>query len=157
MITAQGKFVRLDVQTKQAAPVPFTAHVAQRVTRPLRFAQKVAPDRDTTKLLRWARRNGDRVVYNALGKIYVKEAAGEPRRLLNTNYLEYSPSFSRDGRKVAFVTWSDAEKGAVWIADGDGSNARKITTVPDQYANPVFSPDGESVAYLKGRGTVFHE
>ena len=157
VITAQGKFVRVDVQTKQAAPIPFTAHVAQRVTKPLRFPQKVAPLRDTTKLLRWAKRNGSSILYNALGKIYVKEGAGEPRRLFNTNYLEYSPNFSPDGRKITYVTWSDAEKGAVWIADANGSNARKITSMPDQYANPVFSPDGERVAYLKGRGTIFHE
>ena len=157
VITAQGKFVRVDVHTRQATPIPFTAHVAQRVTEPLRFQQKVAPARDTTKLLRWAKRNGNRIIYNALGKIYVKEGAKEPRRLFNTNYLEYSPSFSPDGRKITYVTWSDAEKGAVWIADADGSNPRKITDTPDQYANPVFSRDGKTVAYLKGRGTVFQE
>ena len=87
----------------------------------------------------------------------MKDDAGEPRRLSTQNYLEYSPNFSPDGRKITYVTWSDAEKGAVWIADSDGSNARKITSVPDQYANPVFSPDNERVAYLKGRGTIFHE
>lgn len=157
VITAHGKFVRIDVETKQATPIPFTAHVAQRVTEPLRFQQKVAPERDTAKLLRWAKRNGNRLIYNALGKIYVKEDGGEPRRLFNTNYLEYAPNFSPDGRKITYVTWSDAEKGAVWIADADGSNSRKITNVPDQYANPVFSTDGERIAYLKGRGTVFHE
>ena len=157
VITANGKIVRVDVRARQATPIPFTARVSQRVAQPLRFAQKVAPERDTAKLLRWAKRNGDRIVYNALGKIYVKQGTGEPRRLLNTNYLEYSPNFSPDGRRITFVTWSDAEKGAVWIADADGSNARRITTVADQYANPVFSPDGSKVAFLKGRGTVFHE
>ncbi|HXG92187.1 MAG TPA: hypothetical protein VNN73_07420 [Blastocatellia bacterium] len=56
-----------------------------------------------------------------------------------------------------YVIWSDAEKGAVWIANTDGSNAQRITTIGDQYANPVFSPDGTKVAYIKGRGSVYHE
>ncbi len=157
VVTAGGKFIRVDVGTGRATPIPFMARVSQRVTQPVRFKQNVLPDRDTAKLLRWARRSGDRIVFQALGKIYEKRGNGEPRRLMNTSYLEYAPRFSADGRRMTYVTWSDAEKGAVWIADADGSDARRITTVPDQYANPVFSSDGAKVAFLKGRGTVFHE
>jgi imidazolonepropionase-like amidohydrolase/Tol biopolymer transport system component len=157
IITAQGKFVRVGIDTKQATTIPFTAHVAQKITSALRFEHKVAPDRDNAKLLRWAKRAGDRIIYSALGKLYVKEGDSAPRRLLNTNYLEYAPSFSADGSRITYVTWSDTEKGAVWVADANGSNARKITTVGDQYANPVFSPDATKVAYLKGRGSVYHE
>ena len=157
VITAMGKFVRVDVNAKRATPIPFTAHVSQKVTEAVRSPVKVAPERDHARLLRWAERSGARVVYSALGKIYVKEGTGEPRRLFKTNYLEYAPSFSADGRRITFVTWSDAEKGAVWVADSDGTDARKITTVGDQYANPVFSADGTKVAYLKGRGSVYHE
>ncbi|MFL6208142.1 MAG: amidohydrolase family protein [Pyrinomonadaceae bacterium] len=157
VITAGGKFVRVDVGTKQATPIPFNAHVAQKVTEAVRFPIKVAPARDNARLLRWASKNGERIIYNALGKLYVKDGSGAPHPLLKTNYLEFAPKFSPDGRRITFATWSDAEKGAVWIADADGGNARKITTVGDQYANPVFSPDGTKVAYLKGRGSIFHD
>jgi imidazolonepropionase-like amidohydrolase/Tol biopolymer transport system component len=157
VITGKGKFVRVNIDTKQAATIPFTAHVSQKVTAALRFAQKVAPDRDNAKLLRWARRADNKIIYSALGKLYVKEGDTAPRRLLNTSYLEYAPNFNADGSKLTYVTWSDAEKGAVWVANADGSNARKITTIGDQYANPTFSPDGTKVAYLKGRGSVYHD
>ena len=157
VITAMGKFVRVNVAAKTASPIPFNAHVSQRVTEAVRSSIKVAPDRDRAHLLRWAQRNGNRVVYSALGKIYVREDDGTPRPLFNTKYLEYAPGFSADGKQITFVTWSDAEKGAVWIANSDGTNARKITTAGDQYANPVFSLDGSKIAYLKGRGSVYHE
>ncbi|MCA1591297.1 MAG: amidohydrolase family protein [Acidobacteria bacterium] len=158
VITAQGKFVCVNVDNKQASQIPFTAHVAQKVTEAVRFPQKVAPERDNARLLRWAERSGERIIYSALGKLYVKEGdSSAPRRLLNTSYLEYAPSFSADGRRITFVTWSDAEKGAVWVANSDGTDARKITTTGDQYANPVFSPDGTKIAYLKGRGSVYHD
>ncbi|MDQ1557282.1 MAG: hypothetical protein QOD32_342 [Pyrinomonadaceae bacterium] len=149
--------MRVVVGTMTTTPVPFNAHVSQRVADAVRFPQKVFNERERTHLHRWAKRSGNRIVYSALGKIYVKEGDGEPRRLLNSNYLEYSPNFSLDGRQLTYVTWSDAEKGAVWIANADGTNARKITDKPDQYANPAFSPDGQKIAYLKGRGNVNHE
>ena len=157
LITAKGKFVKLNIETCKAAPIPFTAHVSQTITQAVRFEQKVAPEKDTTRLLRWAKRSNDRIIYSALGKLYVKSSNGAPTKLLKTNQLEFSPSFSRDGSKITFVTWSDAEKGAVWVANADGSNATKITSVGDQYANPAFSPDGKMVVYLKGRGSVYHD
>lgn len=157
VITANGKFVRVNVADGKGTPIPFTAKVSQRVTEPVRFKQNVLPERDRAKLLRWARRNGDRIVYSAIGKLYSKRGTAEPARLTDSDHLEYSPNFSADGRRMTYVSWSDRDKGAVWIANSDGSNARRITTVPDQYANPVFSPDGTKIAFLKGRGTVFHE
>ncbi len=157
VITAKGKFVRLDVERRAATPIPFTARVSQKVTTAVRFPQRVAPARDTARLLRWARRNRETVLYSALGKLYAKRGDAAPARLLNTNLLEYAPSFSADGTRVTYVTWSDAEKGAVWVANADGSNPVKITTTPEQFANPSFSPDGRKVAYLKGRGSVFHD
>ncbi|HEX8354274.1 MAG TPA: amidohydrolase family protein [Pyrinomonadaceae bacterium] len=157
VITANGKLVSVDVAARRATPIPFTARVSQKVTEAVRSPVKVAPGRERARLLRWAQRGGGRVFYSALGKIYVKEGAGEPRRLFKTGHLEYAPSLSADGRRLTFVTWSDAEKGAVWVANADGSDARKITTAADQYANPVFSSDGTKVAYLKGRGSIYHE
>jgi imidazolonepropionase-like amidohydrolase/Tol biopolymer transport system component len=157
VITAGGKFVRVDVAAKIATPIPFTAHVSQKVTEAVRSPIKVAPERDHARLLRWAQRGVGRVVYSALGKIYVKEGDSAPRRLFDTYYLEYAPNLSADGTKLTFVTWSDSEKGAVWTANADGTNRRKLTVAEDQYANPVFSPDGTKVAYLKGRGSVYHE
>ncbi|HEX8338993.1 MAG TPA: hypothetical protein VF621_19895, partial [Pyrinomonadaceae bacterium] len=147
VITAGGKFVRLDVASKKATPIPFTARVSQKVTEAVRSPVRVAPERERARLLRWAQRGGGRVVYSALGKLYVKEGDAAPRRLFDTNYLEYAPSLSADGTQLTYVTWSDAEKGAVWTANADGTNRRKLTVAPDQYANPVFSPDGTKVAY----------
>jgi imidazolonepropionase-like amidohydrolase/Tol biopolymer transport system component len=157
VVWAKGKLVRVNTETRRAANIPFSARVSQKVAEAVRFPIKVAPERDRARLLRWAERHGERVVYNALGKLYVKEGEAAPRRLLDTKYLEYAPNFSPDGKRITFVTWSDEEKGAVWVANADGTDARKVTTAGDLYANPVFSPDGRLIAYLKGRGSVYHE
>ncbi|HSQ55736.1 MAG TPA: hypothetical protein VLM40_08315, partial [Gemmata sp.] len=45
-------------------------------------------------------------------------------------------------RKIAFVYSED-----LWVADLDGKNPRRITTDIGVESNPVFSPDGETIAF----------
>ncbi len=51
-----------------------------------------------------------------------------------------SPSISKD--HIAFVYGGD-----IWIADRDGSQARRLTINPGSELNPVFSPDGKQIAF----------
>ena len=37
--------------------------------------------------------------------------------------------------------------GDVWLANRDGSSPRRLTADPGEKSNPVFSPDGKSIAY----------
>ncbi len=50
------------------------------------------------------------------------------------------PALSRD--HVAFVYAS-----AVWVADPDGRNARRLTSDAGEVTNPAFSPDGKLLAF----------
>lgn len=51
--------------------------------------------------------------------------------------------WSKDGKHVAFI-----RRGQVWIADGDGDNARQVTFDAANKVFPTFSPDGKRLAYL---------
>jgi len=60
---------------------------------------------------------------------------------------EYHIRFSRDGRRVAF---SSARSGdpEIWLADVDGTNAVKLTSMGAQETMcPFWSPDGQSIAF----------
>ncbi len=50
------------------------------------------------------------------------------------------PDVSAD--HIAFVYAGD-----IWVADRDGSNARRLTSSPAEENNPVFSPDGLKIAF----------
>ena len=54
------------------------------------------------------------------------------------------PAVSRD--HIAFVYADD-----LWICDLDGRNVRRLTSDPGVESNPVFSPDGRTIAFS---GTV---
>lgn len=51
-----------------------------------------------------------------------------------------SPSISE--KHVSFVYAGD-----IWIADKDGTNARRLTVNPGVEQNPMFSPDGQQIAF----------
>ena len=164
VIWAQGKLHSVDAATGVAAPIPFTAHVKQTITDAVRFPQQVAPDSFDVKMLRWVTVSPDqrRVVYTALGKLYVKELpAGQPRRVTNdSRNVEIYPSWSTDGRTLVYATWDEDSLGAIRVIGLDGRGARKLTTKLGHYIEPRFSENGQQVVYRRIggdglRGTLY--
>ncbi len=155
---AKGKIRRLEVASRAAAEIPFHLKSSRRVLEALRFPQQVAPPRFPTRMLRWVEvaPKGDRVVYQSLGHIYVKDLPnGTPRRLTKQNdHFEHYPSFSRDGRWIVYSTWDDRQLGSLRIAPAAGGEGRVITRSPGHYAEATFTPDGKQVVFRRGAGDV---
>ena len=153
VIWAQGKLFRVDVASGAATAIPFSARVKQTITDAVRFPQQVAPDSFDVKMLRWVQVSPDqrRVVYTALGKLWVKELpAGQPRRVTrDARNFELYPSWSGDGRTILYTTWDDDSLGAVRTIGLDGRNARKLTTRIGHYVEPRFSENGQQVVFRR--------
>lgn len=77
---------------------------------------------------------------------------GQPKNVtVGRNSLNTSPTFSRDGRQIAFTSGRLGPPD-VYIADIDGSNAHQLTdegfSLDKTYrTNPSWSPDGLRIAY----------
>lgn len=156
--TVDGKLFRWNVASGARTPIPFTAAVEQKVTDALRFPQKLKDDAVRARIVRWPVESpdGSQLVFSALGHLYsMALPGGTPRRLTTTADFEYAPAFSRDGKTLAYVTWSDADGGAVWTLPAAGGTPVKLTRAAGQYANPAFSPDGRKVVFVKGHGEPF--
>lgn len=66
------------------------------------------------------------------------------------------PQSSPDGRLISWVITrldkdKDAYFSAIWIANADGSDARKLTGGSARDASPRWSPDGGSIAFVSNR------
>ena len=151
---AGGQIHRLDVASKKDTIVPFHVKAQRKVMEALRSPVDVAPAKFGVKMLRWVEvaPKGDRVVYQALGKIWLRDLPkGTPHRLTtDDNVFEYYPSFSRDGKDVVYVTYDDEKHGSVRVAPVDGGfEPTVLTEQPGRYLEPVFTPDGERVVYRK--------
>jgi len=156
VVWAQGKLWRVDPARRDATEIPFHVKDTREVTPALRVPTEVAPATFDVKQLRWMNVSprGDRVVYSALGYLYVKDLPdGKPHRLTSqTQHFEFFPHFSRDGREIVFTTWNDQELGSVRRIGASGGAETILTSEPGQYVEPQFSPDGRTVAYVKSRG-----
>ncbi|HEY0371370.1 MAG TPA: amidohydrolase family protein [Thermoanaerobaculia bacterium] len=148
---AGGKIHRIDVASKQVTDIPFHVKSSRRVVEAVRFPVEVAPKNFNVKMLRWVRTspNGKQVLYQALGYVWVKDLpSGTPRRVTRqTDEFEFYPSWSRDGKSIVYVTWSDEKFGSVRVAPASGGEGRAVTPKPGHYIEPQFSPDGSKIVY----------
>jgi Tol biopolymer transport system component/predicted Ser/Thr protein kinase len=59
-----------------------------------------------------------------------------------------SPSFSPDGRRIAFMSARAGEGMEIWLADASGSNPVQLTRGPGSHqGSPRFSPDGRRIVF----------
>jgi Tol biopolymer transport system component/imidazolonepropionase-like amidohydrolase len=146
--------------------IPFTAPVSQFLSPTVTRQDRVPQGPVDVRILRSAQQtpDGSAIVFEALGRIWVQplaggRASGAPRRLTSAESpaREYTPAVSPDGRSVAYVSWTDAEGGAVWkVALGASPSApERLTTAAAHYANPAWSPKGDRLAIVRGSGLEF--
>ena len=78
--------------------------------------------------------------------------AGDIRRLTDTSGNDSSPSWSPDGRSIAFTSDRDGNR-EIYVMDANGDNLRNLTNESSQDRHPSWSPDGLSIAFnLRPRG-----
>lgn len=158
VVWAKGKIRRIDIDTGDATILPFRIRDQREIRTAVRNPVEVSPDRFDVKMLRDVQvsPDGNQVAYQALGYIYLKTLSdGEPKRLTaQQNHFEFNPSFSRDGKYIAYTTWNDRELGTIRVASTDPQRQENwiVTSEPGHYVNPSFSPDNLEITFEKRGG-----
>jgi Tol biopolymer transport system component len=121
---AGGKIRRVDADSGAAREIPFRVNDTRGVADAPHPQIEVAPA-FSTKMPRFAEvsPDGRTVVFESLGKLWLKPmAGGAPRRLTGGKSagFELFPSWSRDGRTIVFVDWTDGGLGHLMTVGARG-------------------------------------
>jgi TolB protein len=69
---------------------------------------------------------------------------------VSTRGTNFSPSFSADGKKLAFCSTMDGNT-EIYVADSDGKNIRRLTFNDAIDASPSWSPTSRELAFISDR------
>ncbi len=80
-------------------------------------------------------------------EIYVMDADGKnQRRLTNHPAIDFSPSWSPDGKQIAFSSYRNGGNIQIFVMDSDGQHPIRLSDGAND-KNPAWSPDGQKIAF----------
>ncbi len=101
--------------------------------------------------------DGRTILFDLLGDLYTMPiAGGEATRIMGGLSFESQPTWSPDGRAIAFLTDRSGVEN-LWIADASGGNPRavskdgKTNDRPQIMVTPEWTPDGQYIVVSKSR------
>ena len=92
-------------------------------------------------------------------EIYVMDDDGSNQhRLTNNPASDYAPSWSPDGKRIAFVSDRDGHvnirgfpTSEIYVMDANGRNPQNLTNDPSDDTSPSWSPDGKRITFQSDR------
>jgi Tol biopolymer transport system component len=89
--------------------------------------------------------------------IFALDTSGTPRNLTNTpDFEEDFPDRSPDSRRIVFVASPPGQQSLpqrqIYVMNADGGGRTQLTQGTGPHTNPVWSPDGQWIAYLSQAG-----
>ena len=152
-----GEIWRIPVSGGNATKIPFSANVKLEIGPEVKFAYRV----DTSAMVtaRQIRNpvvspDGKRVAFTALDRLYLAELPnGTPRRVDPAEVGQFHPTWSPDGKALAWASWGDAAGGHIMRISVEGNGRARpvqLTRVPAVYYNLAWSPSGTRIAAARG-------
>ncbi len=152
VISYGGEIWRVPIDGSEPAKIPFTVDAEVAVGPEVRFEYPVDDSPTfTVKQIRDAvpSPDGRRIAFTALDRLYVMDLPdGTPRRLTDQEVGEYFPTWSPDGRHIAYVTWNDTV-GHIMRVPAQGGRPIRLTATPAYYQQPAWSPDGKRIVAIR--------
>ena len=150
---ARGKIWRVTLDG-QRDMIPFEITDERTIAPVVRSDFEVAPSVFDTTMARFASRSPDgaSIVFESLGKLFLKTGDAAPVRLTTDEGFQFYPVWAADSQSVYYINWTDADLGSIRNQRVRGGRPRILTTEPGHYRNLSLSVDGTMLFFDKGKG-----
>jgi Tol biopolymer transport system component/imidazolonepropionase-like amidohydrolase len=157
LYTADGKIKRRTLGVTAPRTIEFSASV--KFDRPAftpkhRDFNSTSPRRALGIMKPAISPDGKQVAFAALGDLWLMPIGGKPQRITNDSFVETDPTFSSDGKSLAYASDRSGSMD-LWVRDLQTGQDRRLTDLPDAEFGPAFSPDGTRIAFLNQAGEVY--
>ena len=156
---------KVNVASKAATAIPFSADVDLEMGPLVRFQYPVEDSLLTVRQIRDARPSpdGTRLAFTALDRLWLVDLAGcsaagptqparcQPHRVTTESVGEYSPTWSPNGKTLAWVTWSE-DGGDIWrlrVGEPRG-RPEKLSRQAAFYEDLAYDPTGHRLVVVRG-------
>ncbi len=85
--------------------------------------------------------------------IYVMDRNGQNQISLTGNSYGHHPSWSPDGKSIAYMSHGESGKANIFVMRADGSSKQNISKGITRDSEPVWSPDGQWIAFTRTANT----
>jgi Tol biopolymer transport system component len=160
-LSADGQFLRINVESGDRVTIPFSADIALDVGPDLTKPWRV-PQGDLTATLAQSPNfspNNENIVASVLTRLYtLNRNSSDLKSLTADDMWAFQPVYSPDGRWIAFVSWTANEGGHIWKIRSNGrGQPQQLTQSAAFYTDIVWQPDGERLWALKGNEWMRHQ
>ena len=160
VVSYGGRIWRVPVDGGAPVAVPFEAPVDLDLGPQVDFAYDI-PD-SATFIARQIRDavpspDGSRLAFTVLDQLFVMDwPDGAPRALTDTAVVAHQPTWSPDGRWIAYVTSDPINGGHLMRRRADGSGrAEQVSQRAAYYQQPAWSPAGDRIVVIRGPARAF--
>jgi len=159
--TYDGKIWRVPVDGGKAKEIPFRVKSELEMGPQLEFDYPISDEKEVLATqIRDAvpSPDGSKLAFTVMNKLYVMDYPnGTPQRLTDSNFTEAQPTWSPDGKWIAYASWDQDEGGHLYKIRSNGRNMQRLTEQPAIYGDPAWSYNSDRIVFLKGSAQSYKD
>jgi Tol biopolymer transport system component len=155
-----GKIQKIPVDGTAAVEIPMDVDVSLDMGPRLYFNY---PIKDTSAMLAKQIRDGvpspdgKKLAFTVLNRLYIMDYPnGIPKRATNNNFTEAMPTWSTDGKQLAFVSWEEKNGGNIYKLNIATNVVTKLTKEAGLYTQPAWSYNNR-IAFFQAPARLFKD